>query len=136
MLAGCAGVPGPVKPVIPDRPGTVVHALKVLQAACIIYVVFLALFIKWLQPKPFALFASILLGFGLGVGYSFLHAYYRARQTQLSSLVSFYNSKLPTPVLLMSPLQYYVSASSSAFMLEGCQTTSLYYFSVSSFEAS
>ncbi len=83
-----AGVPGPVKPVIPDRPGKVVHVLKLLQAACVVYVVFLALFIKWLEPQPLTLFSSILLGIALGIGYSFLHQYYRTRQNQLSELVS------------------------------------------------
>ncbi|EIE26093.1 hypothetical protein COCSUDRAFT_46488 [Coccomyxa subellipsoidea C-169] len=82
------GVPGPVKPVIPDRPGKVVHVLKLLQAACVVYVVFLALFIKWLKPQPLTLFSSILLGIALGIGYSFLHQYYRTRQNQLSELLN------------------------------------------------
>ncbi len=88
ISAGHVDVPGPVKPVIPDRPGKVVHALKVLQAAFVVYVVFLAIFVKWLKPGFLSLFSSILLGVGLGIGYSFLQNYYKKRQAELSALVS------------------------------------------------
>lgn len=94
-LLRAQGVPGPVKPVIPERPGTVVHALKVVQGACILYVVCLALFVKWLKPGALPLFGSILLGVALGIGYSFLHSLNRARQSELSKLVS----SLTPPIL-------------------------------------
>ncbi|BDA44378.1 Synaptotagmin-5 [Coccomyxa sp. Obi] len=81
-------VPGPVKPVIPDRPGKVVHALKLVQAAFIVYVVFLAIFVKWLKPGFLSLFSSILLGVGLGIGYSFLQHYYKKRQAELNALLN------------------------------------------------
>lgn len=100
-------MPGPVKPVIPDRPGKVVHALKLLQGVFIVYVVFLAIFVKWLKPGFLSLFSSILLGMGLGIGYSFLHHFYRKRQADLSALVSrqlcnriMRLLRLPTPLVL------------------------------------
>ena len=88
MFAPHVDAPGPVKPVIPDRPGKVVHALKLLQGICIVYVVFLAIFVKWLKPGFLSLFSSILLGVALGIGYSFLHQFYRKRQADLNALVS------------------------------------------------
>ena len=79
--------PGPVTPIIPERPGHVVHALKLVQAALIAYVVFLALFVKWLHPRPGATAGAMLLGVALGLGYSFLHHANRARKERLAALV-------------------------------------------------
>lgn len=80
-------MPGPVQPIIPDRDGKVIHAIKIVQALAIVYVVFLAFFLKWLSPSFTSLFASILLGAALGVAYSFLHHRNKAQKEYLSSLV-------------------------------------------------
>ena len=80
-------MPGPVKPVIPDRPGTVVHALKLVQALLVGYAVFLALFLKWLHPRPAPMALCILCGLALGLAYSFLHHANKARKERLAALV-------------------------------------------------
>ena len=80
-------MPGPVKPVIPDRPGTVIHAIRIVQGLLIGYAVFLALFLKWLSPRPGPMAACILVGLPLGLGYSFLHHYNKARKERLAALV-------------------------------------------------
>ena len=85
MRAGA--VPGPVQPVIPDRPGHVVHALRLLQGALVVYVAFLALFLKWLHPRPLPMAACMLVGLALGMGYSFLHHANKARKERLAALV-------------------------------------------------
>lgn len=87
VLGDAAEVPGAVRPVIPQRPGTVVHALKVLQALLVAYVAFLALFIKWLSPRPLPMLGTMLFGIVLGLGYSFLHHYNKARKERLAALV-------------------------------------------------
>ncbi len=77
-----------MQPIIPDRPGTVIHVAKVFQALLLVYVLFLALFVKWLKPTFSNLSTSILLGAVIGVLYSLVHAYNRSQRKSLRNLVS------------------------------------------------
>lgn len=101
-----------MEPIIPDREGTVIHAIKVVQALAIVYVAFLALFVKWLSPSFLSLFASILLGVGLGIGYSFLHHKNKVDKKHLSDLVRAVICAAPlytrshAPVMLRSHQRY------------------------------
>lgn len=83
LLAG----PGPVQPIIPDRPGTVIHVGKIFQALLLAYVIFLALFVKWLKPSFWSLTSSILLGAVLGLAYSAVQAWNKSRRDSLRNLV-------------------------------------------------
>jgi hypothetical protein len=86
LLVSCPG-PGPVQPVIPDRPGTVVHVAKIFQALMLVYVIFLALFVKWLKPSFWGLSSSILLGAVLGLAYSLWHAWNKKQREDIRGLV-------------------------------------------------
>lgn len=83
----CLAGPGPVQPIIPDRPGTVIHVGKIFQALLLVYVVFLALFVKWLKPNVWNLWSSILLGLGIGLLYSLAHAWNKSQRASLKNLV-------------------------------------------------
>lgn len=88
MLACIAAGPGPVKPVIPDREGTVIHVGKVFQALALVYVIFLALFVKWLKPEALSLTSSIVMGAVLGLAYSLVQAWNKSQRASLRNLVS------------------------------------------------
>ena len=53
-LGPCCAVksrPGPAQPPpVPARAGRLVHAIYLVQAAALLYVIFLAVLIKWLRP--------------------------------------------------------------------------------------
>ena len=87
-LASAAAGPGPVKPIIPDREGTVIHVGKVFQALALAYVIVLALFVKWLKPDAWSLTSSIIMGAVLGLAYSLVQAWNRSRRASLRNLVS------------------------------------------------
>ncbi|CAL5218486.1 g172 [Coccomyxa viridis] len=79
--------PGPVQPIIPDRPGTVIHVAKIFQALLLVYVLFLALFVKWLKPTFSNLSSSILLGAVIGILYSLVHAWNKRQRASLRNLL-------------------------------------------------
>ena len=76
-----------MQPIIPDRPGTVIHVGNIFQALLLVYVVFLALFVKWLKPNFWSLWSSILLGVGIGLLYSLVHAWNKSQRASLKNLV-------------------------------------------------
>lgn len=77
-----------MQPIIPDRPGTVIHVAKIFQALLLVYVLFLALFVKWLKPTFSNLSSSILLGAVIGIVYSLVHAWNKRQRHSLRNLVS------------------------------------------------
>ena len=77
-----------MKPIIPDREGTVIHVGKVFQALALIYVIFLALFVKWLKPDAWSLTSSIIMGAVLGLAYSLVQAWNKSQRASLRNLVS------------------------------------------------
>ena len=87
-LACIAAGPGPVKPIIPDREGTVIHVGKVFQALALAYVIFLALLVKWLKPDALSLTSSIVTGAVLGLAYSLVQAWNKRQRASLRNLVS------------------------------------------------
>ena len=86
--ARIAAGPGPVKPIFPDREGTVIHVGKVFQALALAYVIFLALFVKWLKPDALSLTSSIVTGAVLGLVYSLVQAWNKRQRASLRNLVS------------------------------------------------
>lgn len=88
ILACIAAGPGPVKPIIPDREGTVIHVGKVFQALALAYVIFLALLVKWLKPDALSLTSSIVTGAVLGLAYSLVQAWNKRQRSSLRNLVS------------------------------------------------
>lgn len=77
-----------MKPIIPDREGTVIHVGKVFQALALVYVIGLALFVKWLKPDAWSLTSSIIAGAVLGLVYSLVQAWNRSHRSSLRNLVS------------------------------------------------
>ena len=60
----------------------------------LVYVIFLALFVKWLNPSFWGLSSSILLGAVLGLAYSFWHAWNKKQREDIRGLVR----ALPPPI--------------------------------------